>query len=116
MSKIFIISILLLSLASSVLANDIVSKTTYSDGTVVLKCKNGINIDFCNVQDEKNYIKCLNNPKVSVVEQLILNQQESNNFNQKCYNTQQKIYAGANVINSVADTARMITSFMRVSW
>ena len=116
MSKIFIISILLLSLASSVLANEVVSRTTYSNGLVVLRCQNGINIDYCSVQDEKNEIKSLNNPNISVVEQLTLKQQENNDFVQKCYNTQQKIYAGANVINTIGDTARMITSFMGVNW
>ncbi len=104
-------------MANTVFADDIVQRITYSNGTIVLLCDNNGNIDYCSENDKQNSIKLLNNPNISVVEQITLKQlPDKNDFNKKCYNTQRKIQAGANLTNTILDSARAITNLIGVGW
>ena len=117
MDKKILTTFLLLSVMQIAFAGEIVSRTTYSNGTTALMCQSGNGIDYCTEQDKQNAIKALQNPNISVIEEFKFKQTANkNSFNQKCYNAQQKVGAGANLVNTVADTARMVTGFIGVSW
>ena len=117
MNKKILVIIFIFAMANTVFANDIVQRITYSNGTIVLLCDNNGNIDYCSKNDKQNSIKLLNNPNISVVEQITLKQlPDKNDFNKKCYNTQRKIQAGANLTNTILDSARAITNLIGVGW
>ena len=117
MSKKILVIILMLFVCNPVFAIDVAQRITYSNGTIVLLCDDNGKIDYCSEQDRQNSIKALNNPNVSVVEQITIKQQGNNDgFNQKCYKAQKKIQAGTNLVNTITDSARAITGMIGVSW
>ena len=116
MEKKILIIALMLIVTNSVFAIDVAQRITYSNGTMVLLCDNNGKIDYCSEQDRQNSIKALNNPNVTVIEQITLKQQADSGFNQKCYKTQKKIQSGANLTNAILDSARAITNMIGVSW
>ena len=117
MNKKILVVIFIFAIANTVFANDIVQRITYSNGTIVLLCDYNGKVDYCSEKDKQNSIKLLNNPNISVVEQITLKQQpEKNDFNKKCYNAQRKIQSGANLTNTILDSARAITNLIGVGW
>ena len=117
MNKKILVIIFIFAMANTVFANDIVQRITYSNGTIVLLCDDNGNIDYCSDKDKQNSINLLNNPNISVVEQITLKQQpDKKDFNKKCYNAQRKIQSGANLTNTILDSARVITNIIGVGW
>lgn len=109
--------IAVLMLANTVFAGEVVQRITYSNGTIVLLCDNSGIVDYCSDNDKQNSIKMLNNPNISVVEQITIKTPTDNNgFEKQCYNAQRKIQSGANLANTVLDSARAITNMIGVSW
>ena len=116
MKKILLLTAFVLITVNTTFALDVAQRITYSNGTMVLLCDNNGKIDYCSEQDRQNSIKALNNPNVTVIEQITLKQESDNGFNQKCYKTQKKIQAGASLTNAMLDSARAITNMIGVSW
>ena len=116
MKKIFLLTAFVLITVNIAFALDVAQRIIYSNGTMVLLCDYNGKIDYCSEQDRQNSIKALNNPNVTVIEQITLKQESDNGFNQKCYKTQKKIQAGASLTNAMLDSARAITNMIGVSW
>ena len=105
----------MLFLAGTGFACEIVERVTYSNGVTVLMCEENDVIGYCAEEDLQNAMTSLRNPNVYVVRKETLKKKKGK-FRSKTYYAQQNVQMGANLINTIADTARIITSSMGVSW
>lgn len=117
MNKRILILIIILVTVNTSFASEIVKRITYSNGVSIFLLNRNGNFDYCTEQDRQNSIEILKNPNIIIVEEVILTQPSNKkSFNEKCYNAQGKVQSGANLVNSLADAVRAITSIVGVNW
>lgn len=118
MKKIALLIAVILFTANTLFAKDIAQVITYNNGIVILLCDYNGNINYCSEKDSQNSIKLLNNPNVSVVEQITIKQQYNNDdiFKQKTDKTQNNLQASVEFARTLTTTARDITNMIGVSW
>ncbi len=117
MNKRILILIIILVTVNTSFASEIVKRITYSNGVSIFLLNRNGNFDYCTEQDRQNSIEILKNPNIIIVEEVILTQPSDKKcFNEKCYNAQEKVQSGANLINSLTNAVRAITSIVGVNW
>lgn len=117
MNKRILMIILILATVNTAFASEIVKRITYSNGITLCLCNKNGNFDYCTEQDRQNSIEILKNPNIIIVKEVIIIQPSNKkSFNEKCYNAQGKVQSGANLVNSLADAVRAITSIVGVNW
>lgn len=117
MNKRILVIIFVLLIVNTAFASEIVKRITYSNGITICLCNKNGNFDYCTEQDRQNSIEILKNPNIIIVEEVIIIQPSNKkSFNEKCYNAQGKVQSGANLVNSLADAVRAITSIVGVNW
>lgn len=117
MNKRILILIIILVTVNTSFASEIVKRITYSNGVSIFLLNRNGNFDYCTEKDRQNSIEILKNPNIIIVEEVILTQPSDKKcFNEKCYNAQEKVQSGANLINSLTNAVRAITSIVGVNW
>ena len=117
MNKRILVIIFVLLIVNTAFASEIVKRITYSNGITLCLCNKNGNFDYCTEQDRQNSIEILKNPNIIIVKEVIITQPSNKkSFNEKCYNAQGKVQSGANLVNSLADAVRAITSIVGVNW